>query len=131
MKAGTKILVTFTRSGYSFTKTIMINKAANPLYVKGKTVKIKYKSLKKKDILIKRTTALTVTKAKGKVTYKLVSVKKTKYKKYFKINSKTGKIRVKKGLKKGTYTLKIKVSAAGGSNYKALSKTAVAKIRVK
>ena len=108
-----------------------ITKAANPLTVKGKTCKVKVNTLKKKAVLIKRTKALTVTKAKGKVTYKLVSVKKAKFKKYFKVNTGTGKIRAKRGLKKGTYKLKISVKAAGNKNYEELEKTVTIKIKVK
>ena len=65
------------------------------------------------------------------MTYKLVSVKKNKFKKYFKINTGTGKIRMKKGLKKGTYKLKIKVKAAGNASYKAATKTVTAAIKVR
>ena len=131
MKAGTKITITFNRNGYSFTKVIKVGKAANPLQVKGKTAKVSYKRLKKKAVSLKRAKALKVTKAKGKVTYKLVSVEKKKFKKYFKVNAKTGKLQVKKRLKKGTYKLKIKVKAAGNSNYKAASKNVNMKIQVK
>ena len=44
---------------------------------------------------------------------------------------KNGKITVKKGLKKKTYTIKIKVTAAGNSAYNAKSKTVKVKIKVK
>ena len=40
-----------------------------------------------------------------------------------------GKVTVKKGLKKGTY--KVKVKAAGNKNYKAATKTVTFKIKVK
>ena len=53
------------------------------------------------------------------------------FKKYFKVNKKNGKITVKKGLKKGTYKLKIKVTAAGNANYNAGSKSVTVKIKVK
>ena len=98
--------------------------------VKAKTVKIKYSSLKKKKQKIKAKKAFTVSGAQGKVTYKLVSVKKAKFKKYFKI-SKSGKITVKKGLKKGTYKLKVNVTAAGNANYEPLTKMVTVKIKVK
>ena len=48
-----------------------------------------------------------------------------------KVKAKTGKITVKKGVKKGTYKLKIKVTAAGNEKFNAGSKTVVVKIRVK
>ena len=88
-----------------------VPRPANPLYVKGKTVGLKYSQLKKKAKLVKRNSAITVKNAQGKPSYKLLSVAKSKYKKYFKVDAKTGKITVKKGLKKGRYTLKIKVGS--------------------
>ena len=42
-----------------------------------------------------------------------------------------GKVTVKKGLKKGTYKVKVKVKAAGNKNYKAATKTVTFKINVK
>ena len=48
------------------------------------------------------------------------------------INRKTGKVTVKKGLKKGTYKVKVKVRAAGNSNYKASGwKTVTFKVKIK
>ena len=37
---------------------------------------------------------------------------------------------IKKGLKKGTYTVKVKVTAAGNANYKKATKTVKLKIMV-
>ena len=45
--------------------------------------------------------------------------------------AKTGKVTVKKGLKKGKYTVKVKVSAPATDNYKTATKTVSVKIRVK
>lgn len=119
----------------SGTVKVTVSKSKNPLKVKGKKVIVKYKKLKKKAQTVKRTKAMSVSKAQGKVTYKLVSVNKARskgsYKKYFKVNKKTGKITVRKRLRKGSYYLKIKVTAAGNSQYKAASKTRTVKIRVK
>ncbi len=108
-----------------------LTKKKNTLKVKAKKVTIKASRLKKKAVKIARKKALTVTKAKGKVTYKKVSVIKKKFAKKITVNKKTGKITVKKGLKKGTYKLKIKVTAAGTTAYKKGSKTVTVKIRVK
>ena len=74
---------------------------------------------------------MKITKAQGKVSYKLAGVNKKKFKKYFKVNSKTGKITVKKKLKKGIYKVKIKVTAAGNDKYKKVTKTVTVKVRVK
>ena len=46
------------------------------------------------------------------------------------INKKTGKVTIKKNLKKGKYKVKIKVTAAGNSQYKAGSKTVIVTIKV-
>ena len=53
------------------------------------------------------------------MSYKLVSVIKSKYKKYFSVNAKTGTLTVKKGLKKGSYRVRVKARAAGNADYKA------------
>lgn len=108
-----------------------ISKAGNPVTVKGKTVKVKYKKVSKKAQKIKRAKAISVKGAKGKVTYALASVKNAAFKKYFSVNTNKGVISVKKGLKKGTYRLKIRVKAAGDKNYNAKSQTAAVKITVK
>ena len=53
-------------------------------------------------------------------------------KKHFKVNSVTGKITVKKGTRKGLYTLKVKIRANGTTYYKpSATKTVTVKIRVK
>jgi len=111
--------------------TFDIAKAANPMKVKAKTVKVSAKKVKRKTQTIKAKKAYTVKKAKGKVTYKLESVSKAKFKKYFKVNEKTGKITVKKKLKKGTYKLKVRVMAAGNANYQESVRTVTVKVRVK
>ena len=72
-----------------------------------------------------------MSNAQGTVTYKLISVKKAKYKKYFKISTKTGKITVKKKLKKGTYKVKVQVTASGNANYESTKKVVTVKIKIK
>ena len=55
-----------------------------------------------------------------------------KFKKYFKINAKTGKLTVKKGLQTGTYKVRVKIKAFGNGNYKASkTKTIVSKIIIR
>ena len=46
-------------------------------------------------------------------------------------DKKTGKLTLKKGLKKGTYKFKVKVKAAGNKYYNALTKTVKVTVRVK
>lgn len=112
-----------------------IVKKANPLKIKGKIATIKYKKLKKKSQALEVSKVIKFTKKGiGKMSYKLSSVKKDKksFKKYIKVNGKTGKVTVKKGLKKGTYKVKLKVKAAGNAKYKASTWKAVTfKVRVK
>lgn len=121
--AGTYLVTIDGKGNYSGSTDAIytIKKAKNPMKLKGKTIQLKKKKLKKKSQNIKRAKAFKVSKAKGKMTYKLVSAKKAgkNFKKKFKINAKTGKITVKKKTKKGLYKVKVKVKAKGNTNYKA------------
>ena len=110
------------------TITWTINKAGNPLEVKGKTAAVRYSAVKKKSqgIGVTKVTAFT-KKGQGKLTYTKASGNKK-----IVINKTTGKVTVKKGLKKGTYKVKVKVRAAGDANYKASAwKTVTFSVRVK
>ena len=109
------------------TKPTVKAKKAQALKATAKTKNLKVKKLKKKAVTYK---PITVKNAKGKVTYKVVSGNK-KSKKALKLNKKTGKITVTKKTKKGTYSIKVKVTAAGNSTYKAASKTVTVKVKVK
>ena len=112
-----------------------IAKKANSISVKGKTAKLKYKKLKKKAQGLPVSKIITCTDAgHGDLSYKLVSAKKGKksYKKYFKINADTGKLTVKKKLKRGTYKVKVKIQAAGNEVFEASpAKTVTVKIKVR
>lgn len=107
-----------------------INKAKNTLAAKGKTIKLKASILKKKSLVRLRRKIMSVSGAKGSLTYVKSGVNKSKYAKKFVINKSTGKMTVKKGVKKGLYKVKIKVTAAGNSNYKKLTDTVTASVRV-
>ena len=87
--------------------------------------------MKKAKRTIVRKDAIKVKKAEGDVTYTLKSVKKAKYRKYFTINKKSGKITVKKGLRKGTYRITVKVKAAGNNKFRRMTKQVTVKVRVK
>ena len=93
---------------------------------KKKKPTVNYKKLTNKNQTIKITKALSIKKAQGVKTYK-----KTKGNKKITVDKKSGKIQVKTGLGKGTYPIKIKVTAAGNANYKKCSKTVTVKITVK
>ena len=97
-------------------------KRTNPMVVKALKKKVKVTKVKKKAQTVK---AISVGKAKGKVTYKKVSGSKK-----LTVNKKTGKITVKKKTNKGTYTIKVKVTAAGTKDYKAKSKTVKVTVKV-
>ena len=119
---------TITCTRCDLTKTEPIAKCAkykNTLAVKGKKVSVKYSKLSKKNQSIAVKKAITLSAAQGKVTYRKASGNK-------KITvAKNGKITVKKGLKKGTYKVKVKVTAAGNKTYKPSAKTVTVTIYVK
>ena len=133
--AGTATMTTTGIGNYTGTKstTFTINKAANPLKIKAKTATVKGSTKGKKGTL-KKTKKLAVTKVikltnkgQGAKTY----IKKSGNKKIT-IAKKTGKVTVKKGLKKGTYKVKVKVKAAGDANYNPSAwKVVTCKIKVK
>ncbi|MCR5652751.1 MAG: hypothetical protein K6F88_03030 [Ruminococcus sp.] len=101
---------------------IVANQLTNPMKITVKTKTVKYKDIKKAKRIV---APITVKKAKGKVIYKKLSGSK-------KLSLKSnGKIVVKKGSKKGTYTAKIKVTAKGNSTYKSASKTVKVKVKVR
>lgn len=108
-------------------KTFKITKGINTLKVKGKTATIKYSKVKKKAQTLKVAKVIKVArKGQGKLTYAKASGNKK-----ITINKKTGKVTVKKGLKKGTYKVKVKVTAAGNANYRQATKKVTFRIKVK
>ena len=102
-------------------------KKANLLKIKAKTAIVKYSKLKKKNQTLAVGKVISfMKKGQGKMTYAKVSGNKKII-----INMKTGKVTVKKKLKKGTYKVKVKVKAAGNSKYKPVTKTVTFKIKVR
>ena len=99
-------------------------KKENTITVSGKTVDVSVAKVAKKKVTVKKKAAITVSSAKGKVTFKKKSGNK-------KITvSKSGNFTLKKGLKAGTYIVKVKVTAAGNSSYKKKTVTGTVTIRV-
>jgi len=129
INAGIATLIVTGVGSYSGTAkaSFQIDKADNPMKAKAKKVALKAKKLKKKAQAVNAKKAFKVTKAKGKVTYKKVKKGSAKQLKV----SKAGKVTVKKGTKKGTYKLKVKITAKGNANYKAKSKTVTVKVVVR
>lgn len=101
---------------------IAATKNANTLKVKGKSVSVSLKA-KNRTISVKKAVSIT-KKGQGKISYSKASGNK-------KITIKSGKIMIRKGLKKGTYKVKIKVKAAGNGSHRAVTRTAASKIIVK
>ena len=93
--------------------------------IKGRTLAVKAATLKKKNITVKPAKVIKVSNAVGKVTYS----RKSGSKKI--VVKKNGKVTIKKGLKKGTYKVKVSVKAAGSKNYKKFSKAVAFTVKVK
>ena len=115
--------------GGTINGTFKIKKAENPMTVKNKTVTVKWSKVRNKKLTIKRADAFNIKNAKGTLTFKILTNDK-KAGKNISI-SKGGKLTIKKGLKRRTYTFKIKVTAAGTTNYKKLAKDVTLKVKVK
>ena len=105
------------------TITVKVAKAAPTIKTKVSAKTLKYASVKKSSQSF--TLGATVN-SKGTLTYK-----KTSGTSAISINSKTGKVSVKKGLKKGTYKVKIQIKAAAKGNYNSASKTVTVTVKVK
>jgi hypothetical protein len=100
----------------------LVAKKANPMKVTTKKVKATYGKT------VTGKVGLKVKKAKGTKSFKKAN--KAGGSKIV-VNKKTGKFTVKKGLKKGTYSVKVKVKAAGNGTYKAKTVTKTVKVVVK
>lgn len=120
-KAGS-VIISAKNNGVTAKIKITVVKKANTMTVKAKTIKAK----KSAKTTFNKAKAFTIKKAKGTVVFK-----KVKGSKKITINSKTGRITVKKGLKKATYKLKVKITAKGTKAYKSKSKTVTVKVIVK
>ena len=99
----------------------------NTLTVASKTAKKAPKAKRRKKTTISAAKLYNFTdKGQGTLTFSKVSGKKQ-----FSVNKKTGKITVKKGLKKKTYTVKVKIAASGRTVFAATTRTVTLKIKVK
>ena len=102
-------------------------KAANPLKIRGKIAIVKYSNLKTKAQALRISDVVTtLKKGKGTLTYAKIFGNKNII-----ISKKTGKVILKKGLKKGTYEVGVKVKASGTKYYKAGTKTVTFVVKVK
>lgn len=113
-------------------KTLIIkdpNKKNQALKVKAKSQKIKYSTIKKKKLTVKARDIFTISKAQGKITFSVEEYDKKAQKKI--TLSKSGNLNIKKGLKKGTYSLRVNVYADGNKKYNFAKKTVKLIIKVK
>ena len=90
-----------------------------------KPISIKETKTKKKKQTIKASKVFSIKNAQGMISYK----KKSGSKKLSISN--TGKITIKKGTKKGTYKMKVTVTASGNNIYNMDAKIITVKIKVK
>lgn len=136
VEGGSYLAIVEGKGIYESTAEILfsIKKAPNPLKISPKTATVKYSKLKKKAQTLAVTKVIRFKKKAGdKKNYTLLSAKKggKSVRKYFNINKSSGKVTVKKGLRKGTYTIKVKVKALGNRNYKKSGeKTVTCKIKI-
>ena len=101
------------------------SKAANTMKAKAKKLKVKAAKLKKAKKKFKAAAAFKVTGAQGKVSYRKVSGSSK-----VSVSSK-GAVMVKKGTARGTYKVKVAVSAAGDANTDKGVKVVTLVVRVK
>ena len=69
---------------------------------------------------------MTITGAKGKLSFKKISGSSA-----LSVKASNGTLTIKKGTKKGTYKIKIGVTAAETANYKTAAKKVTVKVTVK
>lgn len=116
------------KCGLTETEIVQLAKVfsqTNPMMAKGKTVKVRSKSLKKHPATFTQAKAFTVKYAAGDVTFSKQSGNN-------KIRiAKNSKVTVKKGLKKKTYKVMALVTAAGEGDVSPASKTVTLKVQVK
>ena len=126
--AGTAKITITAKSSTSYkaatkTLTIKVAKATPVLKTKISSKTVSYSALKKKAQVF---TLGASASSKGTLTYT-----KTSGSSAFTVNKTNGKITVKKGLKKGTYKIKVKIASKATANYNAGSKTVLVTVKVK
>ena len=113
-------IITVVNNGEKSSVKITVIKKTNTVIASAKKLTVKHNTKK----VFKN--AIKVKNPKGKISFK-----KTSGEGLIKLNSKTGTITVNKGLNKGSYKIKVKVSDKGSKTYGSASKTITIKITVK
>ena len=122
VNAGKGSVVVTLKGKYAGTKTINFTIAK----AKQSITKAVVKKTLKASLLKKKAASFKINaKAKGKVSYAKVSGSKNI------TVSKAGTVTIKKGTKKGTYTIKVKITAAATSNFNKATVTKTIKVVVK
>ena len=111
---------------YYETLVFELPKLDNPMTVSPKTAAVKYSKLKKKAQTLKVGKVLTIKNAKGTISFKKLNGNKK-----ININKTSGKVTVKKGLKKGKYKIKVLVTADGDDTYLKGTETKTFTIKVR
>ena len=107
----------------SKTVTVKVNKAAPVIKVKTTSATVKYTNLKKKTQSVALGASVS---SKGTLSYQKVSGNKA-----VTVDKKSGRLSVRKGTKKGTYKVKVRIRSAARGIYNAGSKDVTVTIRVK
>ncbi|MDO4405535.1 MAG: hypothetical protein Q4C09_10920, partial [Atopobiaceae bacterium] len=125
--AGTYAYVVRGVNGFAGTSSasFRIERAANGMRVRKSTRKVAAARVARKKRVVR---PLGVTGASGRVRYRRLSKGSSKR---LSVNRRTGKVTVRKGTKPGTYTVRIRVTAAGDANHRAAAKTVTCKVVVK
>ena len=117
--------LTATFNGRKYRYHITVKKEDQNVSVTTKTASVKYTKTRKKKLTIKADKVFTVRNAVSTVKFAKVSGSK---KLFIKQN---GDIIVKKGTKKGTYKIKVRVMADGNNYYSKTEKEVNVKVKVK
>ena len=103
--------------------TVKVAKGTPTIKVKTTSKTLKAATVKKKAQKISLGASVN---SKGKMSFKKVSGNKA-----ITVNTKTGALTVKKGLKKGTYKVKVQITSKATGSYNAGKKTVTVTVRVK
>ena len=104
-------------------RIVVLPREANTMTVTAAVKTASAKKVKKRAVTVR---PLQVKRAVGTVTYKKLSGSKK-----LTISKKSGKVTVKKGTKKGTYKIRVRVRASGNQYYNAKTQNVKVTVRVK